>query len=422
MKIAGGMLQRAVVGVASVLGVLCSAGTAAGRPTLDVRVDCAAGQTIAHALGVGNERHALRVTVMGQCNENVSIARDDVTLEGDSVIGGVVSGPDSSSDTIRITGSRVTVRALTVTGGRNGLLGAGARGMTVQECVVRSTGRSGVVFFQGASGTVDRCTIQHNPRDGIVIESASATVTNGTIAQNARVGIVVADGGSGRIGVNDLNAAEGNLITDNGSTGLHITIGSTAFVGGNTISGNGTNRAAPLGRFGIGVFNSSADIIGSNIIAGNANHGIFARSATLLIGDPGFDFSSVNTITGNGTALPGAGIFAFVGTSAVIRNAAVSGNFGFGVVLSLRSSAQMAGNTIQNNTAGVSASGDGIRLALGAGLFIEAPPAAANTVTGNSGFGVNCTDGETSVVNTTLLVLAPPSNGMGGVSPACTGF
>ena len=395
--------------------------SAQATPTLTVRVNCARGQTIAHALQQGDERKTLVVVVEDTCTESVVVVRDDVSLVAGGV-GATVNGPDPSTSTINVTANRVTIDGLTVTGGLNGIRGVGAKALTIANCVVQNTGRSGIVFAQGTSGRVDACAVQNNPRDGIAVESSSATVINSAIGQNARAGIIFSDGSSGRIGVDDSNAAAGNTISANASNGVHISIGSTAFVGANTISGNGTSPAGALGRFGIGVFNSTADIIGSNTITANANHGIFARSSSLLVGDTNFGFSSVNTVSGNGTAVaPSAGIFGFVGSSFVIRNATINGNNGFGVGLSLRSSAQMSGNTIQNNT-GFPPNGDGIRLIFGSGLFIDPPPAAPNTVTGNSGWGLNCTDGEASVVNTPLLILAPPPNTLGGVSPACTGF
>jgi parallel beta helix pectate lyase-like protein len=394
---------------------------AQAEPTLTVGVKCGTAQTIARALRQGDERKPLAIIVDGRCTESVVVDRDDVTLLAGGA-GGSVHGPDANTNTITVTGSRVTIDGLTVTGGLNGIRGVGARGLTIANCTVQNTGRSGISLGQGTSGRVDACTVQNNPRDGVAVESSSVTVVDSSVSHNARVGILLTDGASGRIGVNDSNAAAGNMITNNGSNGVHISIGGTAFVGANTISGNGTNPAGGLGRFGIGVFNSTADIIGSNSITDNANHGIFARSSSLLVGDTNFGISSVNTLTGNGTAVPAsAGIFAFVGNSLVIRNAIISRNNGFGVVLSLRSSAQMSGNTIQDNT-GFPPFGDGIRLVFGSGLFIDPPPAARNTVTGNTGFGLNCTDGEASVVNTGLLILTPPDNDLGGVSDACTGF
>jgi len=162
----------------------------------------------------------------------------------------------------------------------------------------------------------------------------------------------------------------------------------------------------------------SADIWGGNVISGNTGQGIFTRGASVQIGFPPSDFpETVNTITGNGSAASPGGIFAFLGSAMLIRNAMISGNKGFGLGLSVRSHAQMANTTIQNNVAAGSNPGDGIRLIFGSGLFITTPN---STVTGNAGWGVQCTDGESSVINTSLLTIA--GNALGGVSGSCTGF
>ena len=44
-----------------------------------MRVECAAGQTIARALQRGDERKPLTVVISGTCNESVTIDRDDQT-------------------------------------------------------------------------------------------------------------------------------------------------------------------------------------------------------------------------------------------------------------------------------------------------------------------------------------------------------
>ena len=390
---------------------------AQAEPALTVQVDCAGGKTIKHALRQGDERKPLVVIIEGTCTENVTVDRDDITLVSGAA-GGTVNGPDPDTATITVTASRVTIDGLTVTGGRNGIQGVGARAVTIANCIVQNTGQNGI-FLLSSSGSVDTCTVRNNSRDGISVESASATIVNSSISQNARVGVLFTDGSSGRIGVTNAGVAAGNVIGNNGSAGIFLSLSSAAFVAANTISGNGTNPAASLGRNGIGVSDSRLNIVGLNVITGNANHGVFASGSSVSVGSTTFTFSQVNTISGNGTAVPSAGIFAFLGTPLVLRNAVISNNNGFGVVVSLRSSAQMSGNTIRNNTG---APGDGIRIVFGSGLFIDPPPAAANIVTGNSGWGLNCTDGEASVVNTGFLVLAPPANALGGVNPACTGF
>src|SRR5262249_13918839 len=159
-------------------------------------------------------------------NEIVSIPRDDVTLQADPVTGGGVNGgpPDPNGpNVITITGRRVTIDGLTVTGGRNGIQGEAAGRLMVLNCVVQSS-RSGVVFLQGSSGTVTTCSLDGNARDGVAIESSSATVINSSVSNNGRLGVIVTDGGSGRIGVDNANGAAGNRINSNKSNGVQVTI------------------------------------------------------------------------------------------------------------------------------------------------------------------------------------------------------
>jgi hypothetical protein len=368
-----------------------------------VSVNCDSGATIRDALDRGNEQRQLTVIVRGTCNESVAVERSDVTLRGDP--GAVISGPDPAVDTVFVTGSQVTIESLTITGGRNGVTALGATGLTVRNATIQGTGRGGVSFIAGANGTVDGCTIRGNVRDGVSVLGAAASVMNSVITEN-RTGINVVDGGSARIGFDRFNAPAGNTITQNRSSGIGIANGATASIALNEITGNGTDPAE-AGRTGIGVIESSARIAGGNTISGNAGAGIATRAANVVIGDPALGFSTVNTIADN----QGGGVSGFLGTTMVIRDAVIRGNAGIGLIFSVRSSGQIFGSTIENST------GDGIRVTLGSALFISSPGTSA---TGNAGWGLQCTDAESSVLNTQLLSLS--GNAAGGVTPACTGF
>src|SRR6267143_1109897 len=187
-----------------------------------VNVDCASGGSISQALAAG----ARRVIVRGTCSESVTISRDDVTLQGDGTVGGRIHGPDPDVNTVLITGNRVIIEALTVSGGRNGITGLGASNLTVRNCTVQSTGRSGIAYANGASGTIDGCTVHSNPRDGIVVDGAYATLINSTVTNNTRNGVLVVSAGSARIGVTDRSAPAGNTIHQNGASGIGVALGS----------------------------------------------------------------------------------------------------------------------------------------------------------------------------------------------------
>jgi parallel beta-helix repeat protein len=381
-----------------------------------VLVDCASGDTIARALTRGDDRKSLTILISGTCSENVVINRSDIKLAA-AASGATVAGPDATLDVIRVTGSRVTIDGISVTGGLNGIAADGAAGLIVQNTAVQGTGRTGIVYARGASGIVDTVSVTGNARDGIAIDAASATVINSQVAQNTRHGVGVFNNGSARLGLDNLNVPGGNTVSANGANGININFGSGVLIAMNTVSGNGTITAPGNPQNGIFLNSASADLIGGNTISGNTGAGISLRSSSLAVGDASFGFTSSNTISGNGSTASPGGIFAFLGSALNIQNAVISGNNGFGMILSLRSEAQIASSTIQNNVPVGANTGDGIRLVFGSALFATTPN---STVSGNSGFGLNCTDGESSVINTGLLGIGP--NGQGGVAPGCTGF
>ncbi|HTO47425.1 MAG TPA: right-handed parallel beta-helix repeat-containing protein [Burkholderiales bacterium] len=397
-------------------------GTARAAPDA-VKVECAAGQTIAQALRRGEKHRPLTVVISGTCNEHVTVDRSDVTLAADAP-GATLRGPDPNTDTITVTGDRVSVLGLTVTGGRAGIAGVAGRNLLIKACIVEATGRDGITIAQGGNGTVDGCTVRNNARNGIAVTSASAAIINSTVTANGNVGIGFTDGASGRIGVTDPNApgapaAAGNTITNNANNGIQIYLGSSAFIAANIISGNGTNPA--LGRNGIFLSNSTASVVGLNSITGNAGGGIFAQSSTVIIGDPGLGLGTANTISGNGTGVASAGVTAFLGSSIRVRDAVISGNNGFGVFINLHSALQLVGNTTIQNSTGLAGSGDGIRLSLGSALLIDNAALATTAVTGNAGWGMYCTDNESSYFPFQPLPGFAP-NVLGGVNTNCTAF
>jgi len=389
---------------------------ARGDSIKSVSVDCDAGETIAKALTKGDERKPLLIQISGTCSESILIDRNDVLLTSTS--GSTVQGTDPAINVIVVTASRVTIDGLTVTGGRNGITGDGSPHLMVRNTVVKNTGRTGINYGHGSSGTVDGVTVHNNPRDGIAIESASATVLNSQVSQNGRHGVGVFDGGSARIGIYNANNAGGNTTSRNAVNVVHIVFGASAFVGMNTISNNAGS--------GINLTNASVDVVGGNIISGNTGTGINLRMSSAQIGDVNFGLTSVNKITGNGNSASQGGISGFLGSSLAIRDAEITGNVGAGVIASTRTSIQIQSTTIQNNVAFAPGTGDGIRLLLGSALFAQAP---AGTVTGNAGFGLLCSDGESSAFPPNLpptfaltAALGIGTNALGTIFSGCTGF
>ena len=363
-----------------------------------LNVDCGSGQSVAQALAAG----ATRIIVRGICSESVTIDRDDVTLQGEP--GASIQGPDPDVNTVLVTGHRVTVEGLGVGGGRNGILGVGASNLTVRNATIQGTGRIGIVYISGSSGTIDGCIVQANARDGIVLDASYARLTNNVITGN-RNGVLIVNGGNASIGLTERQAAAGNTIDQNTAAGISINLRSIASVAMNQITRNGS--------FGITVFQATASIVGGNTISDNAGVGVSVNGSNVVLGDTGPGLSTVNQITRNGSS----GVIAFLGSTMAIRDAQIVGNTGAGVLFSTRSQGQIASTTIQSNT------GDGIRLVLGSAL-LPLPP--ATSVSGNGGFGIQCADSESSVVNTDSQANPPAvtvsGNGAGQVSLSCTTF
>jgi parallel beta-helix repeat protein len=398
--------------LALVVGTFLSGSIAAANPEPRVvQVNCSNGKTLAKALERGNEDRPLLVLVQGVCNETVTIERSDVTLRGEP--GAAINGPDPALDTLTVSAHRVAIEGLAISGGRNGIRVTGAGAAAIRGTTVQLTGRTGIIVADSSNALIDGCTVQLNPRDGVSTEASHVTLTNSNVSQNGRIGVFIASGTAGRIGIDNNNNAAGNTISQNGSNGVAVVFGSTALIGNNSITQNGTDPAQ-AGRSGISVIQAAADIAGGNSITGNTGQGIFARSASVQIGDPSFAFSTVNTITDNGDAVAAGGVFAFLGSALVIRDAVISNNRGFGVGFSLRSHGQLFNSQILNNVAAGPNPGDGIRLLFGSALLVSAP---SSTVTGNAGAGLQCIDGESSV----LGLLPLDGNGIPG-SPGCTGF
>ncbi|HEY1287251.1 MAG TPA: right-handed parallel beta-helix repeat-containing protein [Burkholderiales bacterium] len=365
-----------------------------------VTVDCGSGGSIAQAVASG----AAHIVVRGTCDGPVVIDRDDVSLVADPT-GGSVQGTDPDANVVVVTGHRVTIDGLMVSGGRNGITGIGASNLALRNVSVQSTGRVGIVYTSGSSGTIDGCTSQGNARNGIVVDGSWARITNCTIQNNNVSGITVVNNGNAVIGVTATFVPAGNTIRQNTGNGISISFGGIATVAMNTITQNT--------GIGISLLHATAAISGGNTITGNGFGGVAATGSRVSLGDAGLGVTTVNQVSENGSPNATGGVFAGVGTSMLIRDAQIQSNNGAGLIVSLRSQVQMTGTTIRNNAS------DGIRLVLGAALL---PLTPVSTITGNTGVGIQCFDSESSVVNTGLPTTSVSGNFGGDVSAACTSF
>lgn len=118
-----GIAQSALVIGFFILSVGLVTGTAEAKPPKRVTVDCTAGDTIADAL-TKSPGQPLVVNIEGVCNENVTITRNNVTLQGvnptSSEIRGVAEADPFEESPITLLGAQlVVIDNLTVSGGQS---------------------------------------------------------------------------------------------------------------------------------------------------------------------------------------------------------------------------------------------------------------------------------------------------------------
>ena len=148
------------------------AGQVGGGGDQVVAVNCPGG-TIGGALAQAKPGGALVVTVTGTCTENVTIARNDVTLQG----GGEVVGQ------ITVDGAqRVLINGLTVSGPGSGIEARNNAAITVTNSTIENNASVGINVMHGAFALIDGNVIRDNGQcDLLARDSGSAQVRNSTI-------------------------------------------------------------------------------------------------------------------------------------------------------------------------------------------------------------------------------------------------
>lgn len=257
-------LVALAAGVA-VLGARTANGVTEGRsrPDRHVRVDCDAGESIAHALPGLHAGDTL--LVRGTCRESVQVPvqTDGVTLDGGGTAilqhpGGVRTGAGRHGVFIR--GRSITITGFTIRGGYDGVHLSGP-----------------------AHAVIDGNRIVENDGRGIHLDKGSvAQIAGNTISRNGGAGIHVSEGSYARIGflIPPEEQPRPNRIADNGGDGIHVERSSSAWIAGNSIAGNdGSGVAIDRG--------SECDVTG-NAIDGNGGDGVrVSRGSGLNLESPG---------------------------------------------------------------------------------------------------------------------------------------
>ena len=234
---------------AAFLWILSSVGEAA-----TTQVDCSSASL---QTAIDKAKPGGTLLVSGTCKENLVIYEEinRVTLDGQGKA--TINGPDARKSTIEVRGRRITIKAFTVNGGRNGISVTG-----------------------GGQAVIDGNTVGGVGRNGINVSNTSySVIVNNTIQNNARYGIHIGTNSFAYVGFlspSDKTPSP-NIIENNGRGGILVAYSSGARIVGNTIRNNE--------RYGVRVFRGSNAEIGNNTIDGNARDGIFvSRNSAASLG------------------------------------------------------------------------------------------------------------------------------------------
>jgi parallel beta-helix repeat protein len=261
-------------------------------------VNCDEGQSIQAVLETATTRaDRLEVLVTGTCNEDVTIRRSPVTIDGggNAVIVGEVA----------VMADNVWLYGLTVTGpGRGVNVGAGGYARIWDVDLVGNES-DGLRVSSNSSVWVRRGEISNNEGVGIIVESSSQIRLQDTpVGNNASHGVMLVFNSQA-----DISGCE---ISQNGEHGIELDAGSQANIDNNSIHENAShgvigwldtvlvlhgNDIANNGGSGVVGFGRTTIQIGGAQINYNGDDGIgLSAGSTLILEDP------ATTLIGNTNA------------------------------------------------------------------------------------------------------------------------
>lgn len=234
-----------------------------------VLVDCTKGERVSDALAQTAVATGVVITIKGTCSESVTVARDNVTLQGDGS-GGTIQKDSGKGPAIWIPGARnVAISRLTLLGGA---IGAAGGALFSADRVVMLGPGAGISVTTGATGTLVNSTVDGFGRGVSVSQGGSLSITGAsTIRSSGDFNVEASNGGSVVIGGGGKFGGV-PLITDSGHHGV------IAGWGGSITIGN----AVVQNSAGTGVFafqGGSVFVMRDTLIQGNARGGVAALGA-----------------------------------------------------------------------------------------------------------------------------------------------
>jgi hypothetical protein len=305
----------AAIGAASIV----LAGAAFAMPPPGPKsVDCDGGDTIQEE--VDEADGPTIIFVSGTCTENVTITKDDITIQGNSILDEVVGG-------FTITGAhRVTIKSLTIRDGTTsypvGVFATRGAAVVLDDIFVSGQGGAGIYVNRNAHADILGSTAE-NPlhgdnalliNDGAAVRASNSTFSSANGAANTGAAVGLYRSASARF--------DGENLFENDGGGLAIEILHTSNLrvqsGANVVSGNvfiGNNSAASL---------REVDVNGDMMVHGDSNLNLRAKFSPVTV--DGFVFlgdQSLLTATGSAGNLSIAGDVTCAGSAGGVVNPGV---------------------------------------------------------------------------------------------------
>jgi parallel beta-helix repeat protein len=297
----------------------------ADYPTLAAAVDAAApGDTVALSAGKHEQPAQLLVAkplrIQGEAADTTfiqtTLAKDEL-IKVDKVDGFAIekvtveyTGPPPPPDRTEFPS------LLSVFGGR----------AEIENCTFRNSSGFGVIFKQGANGTIRHCRAENNLTIGIYVKEAGTvvTVTDNDALKNGSVGIMAYQGATATV--------EGNRCVENAENGITVT---ECAAGETVVRGNTCDKNR---KHGIRASINSRVLMADNTCRENAEGGVV------------IDTGSSGTVSGNtcGGNLHGIAVSS-VGTTATVEGNTCSGNTEAGIAVAYGAKATVRKNTCSDN-------------------------------------------------------------------------
>jgi hypothetical protein len=135
---------------------------------------------------------------MGTCNENVTITRDEVTLQG-GADGATLRAADATRAAIVVEAAqRVVIERLAVTQGQHGIVGVRGANLTVRDSRVSFTDGDAILLDRGSHAVIQRSVIETKSAPQIHVSASTAKLMDNTL--RGKSGVRITRGGSAQVG------------------------------------------------------------------------------------------------------------------------------------------------------------------------------------------------------------------------------